>query len=221
MQEDFIILVAASPIGSTANKIWNKLQQKKAHWKEQVRAQCGLRSAGSQATIPLEQQAQHQHSFEKDSVSQSSRSTFNHVQFFSQLAMLIVANVRRQCWILSGLRRVLLLRHQKPIRPVGKFFVAKTLISFTSYTFRSCCYHYYCRYQWRSNCTTYEEESKDWTQEDAAKSLQDYLIFIEMSLAAVFSVSQSGRSAFNRAREPENDATIQLCTDNNRRQSQY
>ena len=133
MQEDFIILVAASPIGSTANKIWNKLQQKKAHWKEQVRAQCGLRSAGSPATIPLEQQAQHQHSFEKDSVSQSSRSTFNHVQFFSQLAMLIVANVRRQCWILSGLRRVLLLRHQKPIRPVGKFFVAKTLISFTSY----------------------------------------------------------------------------------------
>ena len=133
MQEDFIILVAASPIGSTANKIWNKLQQKKAHWKEQVRAQCGLRSAGSPATIPLEQQAQHQHSFEKDSVSQSSRSTFNHVQFFSQLAMLIVANVRRQCWILSGLRRVLLLRHQKPIRPVGKFFVAKALISFTSY----------------------------------------------------------------------------------------
>jgi len=89
------------------------------------------------------------------------------------------------------------------------------------YDFRLCCYHYYCRYQWRSNCTTYEEESKDWTQEDAAKSLQDYLIFIEMSLAAVFSVSQSGRSAFNRAREPENDATIQLCTDNNRRQSQY
>ena len=141
MQEDFIILVAASPIGSTANKIWNKLQQKKAHWKEQVRAQCGLRNAGSPATIPLgspttiplEQQAQHQHSFEKDSVSQSSRSTFNHVQFFSQLAMLIVANVRRQCWILSGLRRVLLLRHQKPIRPVGKFFVAKALISFTSY----------------------------------------------------------------------------------------
>ena len=67
----------------------------------------------------------------------------------------------------------------------------------------------------------YEEESKDWTQEDAAKSLQDYLICIEMSLAVVFSVSQSGRSAFNRAREPENDATIQLCTDNNRRQSQY
>ena len=89
------------------------------------------------------------------------------------------------------------------------------------YDFRLCCYHYYCRYQWRSNCTTYEEESKDWTQEDAAKSLQDYSIFIEMSLAAVFSVSQSGRSAFNRAREPENDATIQLCTDNNRRQSQY
>ena len=132
MQEDFIILVAASPIGSTANKIWNKLQQKKAHWKEQVRAQCGLRSAGSPATIPLEQQAQHQHSFEKDSVSQSSRSTLNHVQFFSQLAMRIVANVS-QCWILSELRRVLLLRHQKPIRPVGKFFLAKTLISFTSY----------------------------------------------------------------------------------------
>ena len=76
----FVILAAASPIGNTANKIWNKLQQKKAHGKEQVRAQCGLRSAGSPAIIPLEQQAQHQHSFEKDSVSQSSRSTFNHVQ---------------------------------------------------------------------------------------------------------------------------------------------
>ena len=78
----FVILAAASPIGNTANKIWNKLQQKKAHGKEQVRAQCGLnslRNAGSPAIIPLERQARHQHSFEKDSVSQSARSAFNRV----------------------------------------------------------------------------------------------------------------------------------------------
>ena len=153
----FVILAAASPIGSTANKIWNKLQQKKAHGKEQVRAKCGLRSAGSPAIIPLEQQAQRQHSFEKDYVSQSSRSTFNHV------VMLIVANVSCQCWILSGLRRVLLLRHQNRTcshLTLGQIFgrqgphlfhlVPKhhsVHVRTNGYDFRLCCYHYYRRYQ--------------------------------------------------------------------------
>ena len=140
--------------------------------------------------------------------------------------MLIVANVRRQCWILSGLRRVLLLRHQKPIRPVGKFFVAKTLISFTSYQNINMISDYavIITTVGISGVLIAQHHVRRTKQGLAGRCSQGpsgLLICIEMSLAAVFSVSQSGRSAFNRAREPENDATIQLCTDNNRRQSQY
>jgi Organic solute transporter Ostalpha len=97
------------------------------------------------------------------------------------LYICILTNVS-QCWALYCLIFFYYATKTElsPIRPVGKFLSVKSLVFFTWWqsVFISVLYQ-------MDMIPNYKADERDWSSDDVAKGIQDYLICIEMFIAAV------------------------------------
>lgn len=90
-----------------------------------------------------------------------------------------------QCWALYCLAFFYYATKNElgPIRPIGKFLAVKLLVFFTWW--QSLFISILFQAGLIPSCADEESESCQWSAEDVAKGLQDYLICIEMFLAAI------------------------------------